>query len=183
MNQIDQVREKILGEMEQEPVPLSRGGEIQDEQGGMQPDTIPLSSTKISSPLKGALAADSIPVPLSRGCPTIGRTGVFPGCIPPLSFSLSSPLERGTGAVTVSVSASSAPFKGLLTSVERWGMVKGTGSSNTDTVTLFTHGRLEAGKGIDVLVKTFQRMNNEEMKKMKNGGIVSDSPLQISPEI
>jgi len=93
LNQINQVREKILWEMEHEPVPLSRGKEIQHEKGGMQPDTIPLPSTKISSPLKGAL---------------------------------------------------------------------GTGSSDTDTVTLFTHGRLEVGKGLDVLVKTFHAMTNDE---------------------
>lgn len=30
-----------------------------------------------------------------------------------------------------------------------------------DTITLFTHGRLEAGKGLDMIVRIFQRIKNE----------------------
>lgn len=46
-----------------------------------------------------------------------------------------------------------------------------------DKVTLFTHGRLEPGKGLDMLVRVFERMNNEKPCLpagrwiMKNGGI------------
>lgn len=131
----------------------------------------------LSSPLKGA--PDTVPVPLSRGgvanplrvteveVQVEGgeiqdeQGGMQPGNTPVLPM-VGHPLERGTGIE----SAASAPFKGLLTSVERWGMVKGTGS-----VTLFTHGRLEAGKGIDVLVKTFQKIQSTEYKG-QNGGSV-----------
>ncbi len=136
LNQIDQVREKILWEMEKAPVPLLRGGvanplrvtevevqvegeEIQDENGGMQPDTIPLPSTKISSPLKGALAADAIPVPLSRGEEVQNEQG---------------------------------------------GMVRGTAH-----ITLFTHGRLEAGKGLDMLTRVFDKIQSTEYKEQNDG--------------
>lgn len=33
---------------------------------------------------------------------------------------------------------------------------------STVPITLFTHGRLEAGKGLDMIVRVFKRMNNEE---------------------
>ncbi len=97
LNQIDQVREKVQWEMEKAPVP----------------DTIPLSSTKISSPLKGALAAGSIPVPLSRGEEIQHEQGGMQSENTPVLPMVGHPLERGTG------------------------------SSSADTVTLFTHGRLE----------------------------------------
>lgn len=40
--------------------------------------------------------------------------------------------------------------------------------THTDTITLFTHGRLEAGKGIDTLVRVFQalRQNNKNIQLM-----------------
>lgn len=119
LNQIDQVREKILWEMEKAPVPLLRGEKSENEQGGMQPDTIPLPSTKISSPLKGALAADAIPVPLSRGEEVQNEQG---------------------------------------------GMVRGTAH-----ITLFTHGRLEAGKGLDMLTRVFDKIQSTEYKEQNDG--------------
>ncbi len=149
LNQIDQVREKILWEMEKAPVPLLRGGvanplrvtevevqvegeEIQDENGGMQPDTIPLPSTKISSPLKGA--PDTVPVPLSRGKEIQHEQGGMQPENTPVLPMFGHPLERGTG------------------------------SSSADTVTLFTHGRLEAGKGLDMLTRVFDKIQSTEYK-------------------
>jgi glycosyltransferase involved in cell wall biosynthesis len=83
-------------------------GGADEGSGGMQPDTIPLPSTKISSPITRPLSPTEISIPLK------GEQA----------------LDRDTEA---------------------------------GTVTLFTHGRLEAGKGINVLVKTFQKI--KEMAK------------------
>lgn len=53
---------------------------------------------------------------------------------------------------------------------------------NTEDVTLFTHGRLEAGKGLDMIVRVYERIKREEeclndmpSQKEKNEGIVSSS--------
>ncbi len=50
-------------------------------------------------------------------------------------------------------------------------------SIQNDTLTLFTHGRLEAGKGLDMIIRVFQRIKKEELKKKKEG-ILSVIPAQ-----
>lgn len=50
-------------------------------------------------------------------------------------------------------------------------------SIQNDTLALFTHGRLEAGKGLDMIIRVFQRIKKEELKKKKEG-ILSVIPAQ-----
>jgi len=50
-------------------------------------------------------------------------------------------------------------------------------SIQNDTLTLFTHGRLEAEKGLDMIIRVFQRIKKEELKKKKEG-ILSVIPAQ-----
>lgn len=44
-------------------------------------------------------------------------------------------------------------------------------------MTLFTHGRLEAGKGLDMIVRVYERIKREKIKK-NNEGIVCVIPAE-----
>lgn len=43
------------------------------------------------------------------------------------------------------------------------------GAPDTDTVTLFTHGRLEEGKGLDMLTRVFDKIQSTEYKEQNDG--------------
>ena len=58
-------------------------------------------------------------------------------------------------------------------------------NEKNDILTLFTHGRLEAGKGLDMIVRVYERIKREEeclndmpSQKEKNEGIASVIPAQ-----
>ena len=113
-------------------------------------DAYPRSST---TPLKGGLEHET-----SASAP-------FKGLLIPSG-------EKGSAAET----ATSAPFKGLLIPSGEKGSAAETRppvfdhplERVTDTITLFTHGRLEPGKGIDMIVRVFERLQGMKNEGMNN---------------